>query len=231
MIPTLQRSVELHPLVAMCAAHPLVTEVLVVNNATVPLEWDSPKVRVLQQKQNIYVNPAWNLGARVARGEFLAIINDDVLFDPEVFDYTHRLLRLPWVGMVGFDGVFMNRGPAPLTHRLATYEHVALGFGMFMALRTSEYTPIPEDMLIWGGDDWLFLKSPRPNFVLHGGDFATEVSVTSSSPEFQELRKKELARAERHLARLKDTRWWHAPAAALARVRHERHRWNNRRST
>ena len=71
IIPTLQRAKELHELVEMCAAHPRVLEVLVINNAPEPLVWDSPKVRVLQQAENIYVNPAWNLGAREARGEYL----------------------------------------------------------------------------------------------------------------------------------------------------------------
>ena len=62
VIPTLQRATELRPLVDVCAAHPLVGEVIVVNNASAPLSWESPKVRVLHQEANIYVNAAWNLG-------------------------------------------------------------------------------------------------------------------------------------------------------------------------
>lgn len=48
IVPTLQRSGELHQLVDQCVAHPLVQEVIVINNATNPVIWDSPKVRVLQ---------------------------------------------------------------------------------------------------------------------------------------------------------------------------------------
>lgn len=83
VIPTLQKSSRLEEVVSICTDHPLVHEVLVINNAQQPLTLNSPKVRVLQQEQNIYVNPAWNLGAREARGEYLAIVNDDVIFDPE----------------------------------------------------------------------------------------------------------------------------------------------------
>ena len=86
IIPTLQRSEQLQTLVERCSAHPRVLEVVVINNAPETLQWASPKVRVLQQKRNIYVNPAWNLGARESSGKWLAIINDDVLFDPSLFD-------------------------------------------------------------------------------------------------------------------------------------------------
>ena len=88
VIPTLQRSDDLDAIVKQCAAHPLVFEVLVINNSPRPLVWESAKVRVLQQERNIYVNPAWNLGAREARGEFLAIVNDDVRFDDLAFDLS-----------------------------------------------------------------------------------------------------------------------------------------------
>ncbi len=57
VIPTLQRSPDLHPLIEQCAAHPLVLEVLIINNSTDPLTSESSKVRVIQQDENIYVNP------------------------------------------------------------------------------------------------------------------------------------------------------------------------------
>lgn len=47
VIPTLQRSDDLHAVVELCAAHPLVAEVLVINNAPALLEYGSSKVRVL----------------------------------------------------------------------------------------------------------------------------------------------------------------------------------------
>ena len=111
VIPTLQRAPELHPLVEQCAEHPLVLEVLVINNAPEPLRWESPKVRVLQQAENIYVNPAWNLGAREARGEYLAIINDDALFDPVVLDIAADFVVKPRRGILALERSFINRGP------------------------------------------------------------------------------------------------------------------------
>ncbi|MBB5598175.1 glycosyltransferase family 2 protein [Neomicrococcus lactis] len=229
VIPTLQRSPDLRTLIEQCAANPLVLEVLIINNSTDPLTSESSKVRVIQQDENIYVNPAWNLGAGEARGQYLAIINDDVRFDDEIFEYARKLLRRGTFGMVGIDGSIINKGgPRRITHRLATYEHVAIGFGMFMALRRENYVTIPDEMKIWGGDDYLFLSQKRPNAVIRGTRFETDISVTSSSPEFQLMRLDELEKTNRNLGPIHGSRWWHAPSSYLASIRRKRAQLKNR---
>lgn len=55
IIPTLQRSPRLIPLLETLAAHDLVGEVLIVNNAPTPLPFDHAKVRTLNQEENIFV--------------------------------------------------------------------------------------------------------------------------------------------------------------------------------
>lgn len=219
IIPTLQRSAELNQLVDQCVAHPRVQEVIVINNAPTPLAWTSPKVRVLQQEKNIFVNPAWNLGVEAANGEYVAIVNDDVLFSDEVFDYAARLLRLPFVGMVGPDGAFMNRPAVALSHRIASEGHITLGMGVFMAMRRKDYLPIPDTMKIWGGDDWLYWTQRMPSRVLLGGDFRTDMSTTSGAVEFSPRRESDLQATQQALASVKGGRWWHAPIEGLARLR------------
>ena len=78
IVPTLQRTTLLHRLLDDLAAHELVDEVLVVNNAPQSLEHASVKIRVVAPGRNIYVNPAWNLGVSETTSRRLAIINDDV---------------------------------------------------------------------------------------------------------------------------------------------------------
>ena len=56
----------LHDLIRTYDAHPRVGEILVVNNASKSLAVDAEKLRVLDQETNIFVNPAWNLGAQEA---------------------------------------------------------------------------------------------------------------------------------------------------------------------
>lgn len=223
IIPTLQRSKRLDEVVSICVANPLVLEVLVINNAPTPLAWDSPKVRVLQQDKNIFVNPAWNLGAHEARGDYLAIINDDVVFDPAAFILTARILRRGWFGIVGPDrSTFTDSRSSRPRHQLARASATFFGFGTFMCLRRSDYVPIPEEMQIWGGDDWLVLNQHRPPAALLGIWFRTEMGTSSGSKAIQALRVSEQAVADRILEPLVGTRWWHhlvrwADRARLAR--------------
>lgn len=220
IIPTLQRSGDLRAIVNQCAKHPLVLEILVINNASTPLFWESPKVRVLQQDENIFVNPAWNLGAREAQGKYLAIVNDDVRFDDEIFDYCAKILGRGLYGMIGIDGSIINqKSTAKITHRLATYEHVAIGFGTFMAMRRNAYVPVPDPMKIWGGDDWLFLSQSRPNAVLRNTKFETDMSITSGSPEFQRMRMEELRITNHHLGSIVGKKWWHRPTRIVGSLR------------
>ncbi|PFH07179.1 glycosyl transferase family 2 [Micrococcaceae bacterium JKS001869] len=199
IIPTLQRAAELHELVEMCAAHPLVLEVLVINNAPAPLRWESPKVRVLQQAQNIYVNPAWNLGAREARGEYLAILNDDVMFAPRLLDDVARHLRRPFVGLIGVGEAAINAdGAGKGRTTFAPSFTRTTGYGMAMFLQRSGYVPVPEDMLIWHGDDWLYTHQRSLNWELRGTPVLTEVSVTSGDPAFRALLGEDSRAAREH---------------------------------
>ena len=216
IIPTLQRSDELHPLVEQCAAHPLVLEVLVINNAPEPLHWASPKVRVLQQAENIYVNPAWNLGAREARGEYLAILNDDIEMEPAVFDAVARILRRGWFSMVGPAASCMVSEGGRIRHRPGSLRTEPFGTAMF--LRKADYEPIPESMRIWGGDDWLIYNQARPIAKLVGARFRTDMSVTSASPEFAEMRRREYQEYLRVCRPLLRRKAWHWPASLMARA-------------
>lgn len=197
VIPTLQRAGELQELVERCAAHSIVLEVLVINNAPAPLAWEYPKVRVLQQAENIYVNPAWNLGAREARGEYLAIVNDDVLFDTSLFNRAARWLRLPFVGIVGPDPSCFTASSGDRVWFRPVYSR-RYGYGTCMLMRRDRYVPIPEEMLIYAGDDWLFTRQCRRNWTFGGFPIATDMAVTSRAPEFSPVSRADLDAYARH---------------------------------
>ncbi|MDO4918811.1 glycosyltransferase family 2 protein [Kocuria sp.] len=225
IIPTLQRARELPELVELCAEHPAVREVIVVNNHQSPLDFGRENVRVLQQEQNIFVNPAWNLGVREAVADHIALINDDVLFDPVVLDIAAEFVLKPRRGILGLEGTFINRQQAtPAKLRIAGRDHISSSFGMFMCLRKENYVPVPEDLLVWCGDDWLFLQQPWPNWVLMGPLVRSEVSVTSSAGEFQRMVRRETELADTYLRQVYGTRWWHRPVDVLVAARRQRAR-------
>ncbi|MBS1672996.1 MAG: glycosyltransferase [Actinobacteria bacterium] len=232
IIPTLQRA-DLRPLVDQCIAHPLVGEVLVINNASAPLSWASPKVRVFDQTENIYVNPAWNLGAREARGEYLAIVNDDVLFENEALEEAASILQRGIHGLVIPDASCFHDLPnGRIAHRPAPYPNDF--FGTFMCLRKSDFIPVPDDMLIWGGDDWLFLSAKRMPTALIRTRFVTDMHKTSGSTEFFGIRQENWYASQRRLGSKHPDgigrgevphRAWHLIRSSYAALQSVRRRW------
>lgn len=185
VIPTLQKSELLYPLVHMYCEHPLVGEVIIVNNAPEPLPFDHPKVRILQQTENIYVNPAWNLGVSEAREEFLIISSDDISLDPRTIDFVARKLLRP-VGIIGMGRRVYTRRRSTAPRLFPSYvENV--GFGALMFLPKDNYVPIPDDLLIWGGDNWLYHNQRHRNFSVAGIKLGTKSATTAGLAEFKEL--------------------------------------------
>lgn len=224
IIPTLQRSDELRAIVSQCARHQLVQEVIVINNAAHPISFRESNVRVLNQEQNIFVNPAWNLGVAEAKTEYIALVNDDIRFEDEALDHSARVLRRGFYSIVGPDKTcFRGHQSRNISHRIAPFDTTTFGFGTFMCMRRNNYVPIPEEMPIWGGDDWLFIQQRRPNAVLVHTEFRTKGSTTTSSPEFAAMRSEQQEVCARILDPLAHTRWWHRPVEWIAWARWTRY--------
>jgi hypothetical protein len=75
---------------------PVIGEVILINNNVEKTPDHSvlshPKVNVLNQEQNIYVNPAWNLGVSLAKYENICILSDDVIVDLKAFIVANKFM-------------------------------------------------------------------------------------------------------------------------------------------
>ena len=79
IIPTLQKSVEtLNNLVKELVTDESVKEILIIDNSLKGYKFNSEKVRVIIPKENLFVNPSWNLGVKEAKYEYICIANDDI---------------------------------------------------------------------------------------------------------------------------------------------------------
>ena len=190
IIPTLQRVAATSALIDDLTGSPHVSEILVINNTGTPLPYDSPKLRELRQRSNIFVNPAWNLGAREAAHDDLCFANDDIRFDVSLFGTMRRALRLP-IGILApredsFTTPLATEDlPAP-RRRLGltpTYRRTN-GFGTLMFMRRESFVPIPESLQVWYGDDFLFHQQRHRNVLFSGVPIHTKMSSTSSSGDF-----------------------------------------------
>ena len=227
IIPTLQRSNLLTEVIAQCARHPDVGEVVVINNASNPLPIHDPKVRVLNQASNIFVNPAWNLGVAEAREPLVAILNDDIQFADEALTYAAALLRAGRFAVVAPDNSCLFAPETvgtgrPIGHRIASNDNLI--FGTFMCMRKSDYVPVPPELKIWGGDHLQFWEQSRLNAVLINTPFRTVMNTTSGQPEFDPRRAEERPYIDQILKELYGRHWWHRPAKVVRAFRFTRAR-------
>lgn len=172
IIPTLQASDRLLPLVHMYCKHSAVGEVIIINNSVAPLQIPHPKVRVLQQAENIYVNPAWNLGVKEAQYSLLLISNDDISISPRTVSVIARILRLP-LGVVGMHVTNLSRRSDGVPWFVPTLQRTR-GYGTLMGVARRNYVPIPESLRVWYGDDWLMGHQRRLNVALRGVQVLTK---------------------------------------------------------
>ena len=170
IIPTLWRSnVDLIPMLKTYEECHLIDEVIIINNnvSDTPIIDNSKKIKILNQEDNIFVNPSWNLGAEEAKNKFLLIINDDIFLS--LFDLNVILLGViktlkeggNIIGVAPFEIPEIENKYEELTkldyRRYFTTTYPA-NLGSMFFLRKSDYIPIPEDLKIGYGDIILFQK-------------------------------------------------------------------------
>lgn len=159
----------------------VVGEVIVIDNNiefSLPMP-ESDKISLHLMMENTYVNPAWNYGVERAKFDNIAICNDDVNFNPS-FLATYDDGSLQHLGIIGMAWENYQMKADHNIH-LKLMKQRPYGWGCLMLMHKSKYTPIPEDLRIANGDDWL-AQHATP-YELHGLAIQSEISTTSRLPE------------------------------------------------
>lgn len=158
----------------------LVEEIIIISNA-LPPECQLPKkVILLQQEENVGVNPAWNLGVSVAKSNYITLLNDDFVTNWSILKEIRELLKDSNVGIVGL-GVESKTKQVSLDR----IEVRPNGFGCFMSFRRDVYSEIPKELVIYFGDDWLLYSSSKKgliNYAISGVN--TNGILSASSRDF-----------------------------------------------
>jgi hypothetical protein len=158
-----------------------IEEIIIVDNDTskCPGLSDISKLIYLPQKENIYVNPAWNLAVETSSCDYVCILNDDISFDVDTafkaavrnFKMGHTLVGLHQLSYDYLDA-----------SEMASHFY---GFGCCMFLDKSDWTPIPDQLKIWYGDTWMIETFSSLAFIVVEVD--TDMSTTVKSGGFQEV--------------------------------------------
>jgi len=181
IIPTMWKSPRITKLIDDLCNCALVGEIIIIDNAPEEeAEWRfHEKISMSFMPRNIYVNPAWNYGVERSQFENLLICNDDINFDPAFLSiYDDSLQHVGIIGMA-FENYQLK---ADHNIHLKPMKTRPYGWGCVMLMHKSKYKPIPDDLLIANGDDWL-AEHATP-FVLHGLSLQSEISTTSRMEEF-----------------------------------------------
>ena len=190
IVPTMWRAVEQFKnfVVQLCDCE-YVGEVIIINNDNKRTPSDlirHEKIKMLDYGRNIFVNPAWNKGVAASRFERLCIVNDDVVFDLEIFKRLENMLT-PSVGVFGLCPGVSDFNQPPVT--TGTIDIVpwagqhTYGFGCLMFMHKSIWREIPESLEIYYGDNFIFdlqLNDNKTNYLITNMKFESNFATTTS---------------------------------------------------
>jgi len=143
-----------------------VKEIIIIDNDpskkfNLPLD---PRIKMINNKINIGVNPAWNQGVLNSSAEYYLLLNDDCLISESVLEATVAVMDSDEeVGIVNY---WTKKEPLNqyITRRKPTFDIKYLNHigpnpnGWFIGGRTKEYFPIPEELVYFYGDNLIHDK-------------------------------------------------------------------------
>ena len=146
---------------------------------------NSPKIKLLDYKKNIYVNPSWNKGVEEANNGLICLCNDDIVIDRLIIEIIHLLdisncSGIDLIGVRGNDhhGFLINPFQMDTTKNLGLQNNGFFGIAMF--LRKENYKPIPDDLKVWFGDDYL-VRNSKNVFTIPANRFRVSMASTIKS--------------------------------------------------
>lgn len=195
VIPTLWKSDRTKKLINDLRECEYVDEIIVIDNSSpdgMNLFYE-PKMRLISEGENIYVNPAWNLGIEIAKNECIALVNDDINFDTNIFGVITENV-LTYSGIIGMgegnykDPIDEERGPYIDMWKPGINDW---GWGCMILLKKEHWKPIPNEIKIWYGDNFIKDVNPVAKGCLRNFKIETEMSTTSDEKEWDEIKKKD----------------------------------------
>lgn len=193
VIPTLWKSNRTKRLISDLQECEYVDEIIVIDNSYDGYQDTKvDKIRFVSFGGNIYVNPAWNWGIHNAKNASVALINDDINFNPNIFEVINNdiLHQFGIIGMGEGNYKSLNIDGDPI---LEVWKPGVndWGWGCFIMLNRKYWIDIPENIKIWYGDNIIKDVNPSPKAILRNFRVDTEMSTTSDETQWDEIKKQD----------------------------------------
>ena len=197
IIPTMWKCDRFQQTLRELSAHELVGEIILIDNTTNDLKIELPKLIHILEGKNTYVTAPWNKGAKMAQYDKLLILNDDIWMDWNILNILEPHIT-EQIGLIGLDEIEYNVKPIK-SFGLEPIERRNGGWGCAIFVHKENYTRIPEEMKLWGQDDWLFVtnrNAGKQNYKLVNFKVEGEVSATHTANandiEFNKIKENDL---------------------------------------
>jgi glycosyltransferase involved in cell wall biosynthesis len=198
IIPTMQKDLDvLNKLLAQLNDDDSVGEILVIDNSCNGFKTDLSKVIVHFQKENLFVNPAWNLGIKLSsdKYDFFGILNDDIIFQKNLFRAVEEFFEQAdnKVGLAGIDCANntpkekFNSYPENTAVKFVKLDKLSGFWGSAYFGKKSNYFEIPNEIKVFYGDHFLFRRNQqagRQNYSITNISVKHLESLTSHSSSF-----------------------------------------------
>lgn len=193
IIPTIWKSGYTEKLLTRFSQSKYVGEIILIDNAGyLKKEIILPKLVHIKEKENTFVNPAWNKGVDISKYDYVTIANDDILFDvDEYYYYLEQILELNKLENLGFigshsDNYKLEKADIP-KFEIYDNKNNKGGWGCLFSFHKSKWIPIPDKLKIWFGDNWIHMNSNQI-LQLRGIKIETNMSTSSDLDEVRDVR-------------------------------------------
>lgn len=194
LIPTLFRTQRITPLVEAFEGHPLVDEIIVLDNTGKIDGYRDGKLTVLQGCKENYVTKSWNTLVDYSKSEFYALLNDDILLDANIlYEIQDHDWSIPSIIGLQYDAIVSRKEDQdPQIKPIPIDETLPYGFGQALFGKKSQWPSIPEYIRIWFNDNYLATKLYP--FTINNVYWDGEIETTSGSKEFDLIKQKDTER-------------------------------------
>jgi len=168
---------------------PIVDEIIIINNLVEKTPNHSvlsnAKIKMHNTEKNIYTNPSWNLGVKLAQNKKVCVMNDDVIVDLKIFKRVHDHMTAEQ----GITAITIPREIYDLHYpdhdnikdlnklivtgqlkiKKCFDQESNLGWGGLFFIHKDNWIDIHPDLLIMYGDTWVFdtqLRMGRMNYLV-----------------------------------------------------------------
>jgi hypothetical protein len=167
----------------------IISEIILINNNPDVYSYrysNNHKVKELRYN-NIYVNQSWNVGVYQSQSDIVCLMNDDIQFNFEIFEFIRYCMSNNEVKIVGV-AKSCYKLDSDLEYSIEKIDVRNRGWGCLIFVKKEFYTWIPNDLKIHFGDDYLIKQLSGHVYRITGLKISSQISTSvNSDPNFYKI--------------------------------------------